>query len=396
VYATGYRLKEKYMDELFDIIYPSFSTDSKMEYVEIDNTVYEDIQLFKTQKGWVRTKKEALKIEGLTRRKEEQLESKRIKVLKPKKANDKDVYKVDFNIPSGYSKYSITINREELIDLVKNKSRDKQTLLLYMRIINIYNVFKFSIYKSVSTGRLNGTTNINGKFHSILINYQGLKKTLRKDIFNGMYEYDIATAAPVVLLQLYKQKYTKTLQYVDDYIANKEAKRIHWAKLLDGNLDDNVKKVKAVLTSLFFGAKLDNPNFISIEVAKTISKSELRRLHKDSSFKLFLDDVVYLFKELGDSQLKFKVGAKTKVVKNKLGVSKKFTRREKNKAIAFLYQGIEVQILLAVYKKYKDKISLLIHDAVIATEPLDLNELSRVGFKESGYRVTFEEEVVKS
>ena len=72
-------------------------------------------------------------------------------------------------------------------------------------------------------------------------------------------------------------------------------------------------------------------------------------------------------------------------------IKKEFSRIEKKRAIAFIYQGIEVQILLAIYEKYNNSVVLLIHDAIISKDKLNPQELSETALEASGYNVSYEE-----
>jgi hypothetical protein len=392
-YANGYKLKDKVINEIFDIMLKDFENNNALDYVEIKHNEYSITELYITQSGYVvDTKKEALFLDGLTRRQENKLTIVKRNILKKRKVNKKEVYKTDFYIPKGYYKYPIVINEDHLLQLIKNKSLDKGHLLFYINIINIYRQFPFAIYKQISTGRLSGTTKINNKHNIILINYQGMKKVYRHEVFKAMYEYDISTSAPSILLTMFKKSYTKELAYIQDYIDNKQNRREEWAKLLKGkDLEHNIKTVKSALTALFFGAELSKPYLISKEVKKTITTTQLITLLADEKFKYLVDEVVSLFNQLVKIHFQVRKDSKKKVVENAIGIKKEFSRKEKKRAIAFIYQGIEVQILLALYKKYNHSIVLLIHDAIISTDKLDPQGLSETALEASGYNVGYEE-----
>lgn len=390
--ANGFKLKKEHLDSIFEYIFQDFSEETSLDYIEIDVDKYEEKVFYKTREGLVSTKKDALLIQGLTRRQEHLLDSVQLNILKSTPVKVDKAYKTNFLIPKGYFKFPVTINRDNLIELIKEKSRDKQTLLFYIKILSSYNKFKFAVYKQASTGRFSGTTNINDKKYKVLINYQGLSKTYRKDIFHGMYEYDIATAAPVVLLQMYKKDFDAPLKHIEVYIKRKRKLRIYFAKLLDGDLEKNIKIVKGTLTSLFFGAKIDNPEHISDSVNATISKVQLRILLKNPIFKGIVEDTKVLFRKIVSVLF---VSSNKQRIENANGLRQIFTRKNKNKAVAFVYQGIESLILKHQQDIYADKIALLIHDAIISTEKLDVQELSDNAFKISdGYRVEYEEEII--
>ena len=68
--------------------------------------------------------------------------------------------------------------------------------------------------------------------------------------------------------------------------------------------------------------------------------------------------------------------------------------KEKNKAIAHIYQGYEVKILLALFDKFKDNVALLLHDAIFTNIKLDIDEIEKIAFDASGFNVKYEEEII--
>lgn len=137
-----------------------------------------------------------------------------------------------------------------------------------------------------------------------------------------------------------------------------------------------------------------NPYYISKEVTKTITTGQLLTLFKDKRFKSLVDEVGILFKQLVKIHFITKKADKNKVITNAIGIEKEYIKKDKNRAIAFIYQGIEVQILLAIYEKYNNSIVLLIHDAIISKDKLDPQELSKIALEASGYNVSYEEELL--
>ena len=97
-----------------------------------------------------------------------------------------------------------------------------------------------------------------------------------------------------------------------------------------------------------------------------------------------------LYSSLADDYLPIRKGMKSKLVTNEMGISKPFTAKEKNKAIAHIYQGYEVKILLALFDEFKDNVALLLHDAIFTNIKLDIDEIEKIAFDASGFNVKYE------
>lgn len=388
-YSNGYKLKDEYLNELFELLNQEFEDTNKLSYCKIEHNTYEETTLYETPNGLIKYKTKALKLNGLSRRQEDSLKEVKLNILKATSFSFKE--KISFKIPNGYDESPLTINIKYLKEQIKTPSIDKREKLFYMRLVTINSMYPFAVYKTANTGRLQTTSNINKKFHPVLQNYQGIKKIHRKNIFKGMYEYDISTSAPTILLQLYKNDFpkAKTLTYIEDYIGNKKERREQWASLIDE--EDSISRVKSVLTAMFFGANIEK--FRSDDLNKEMSEKSFRILLNDESFLALVNDVEELFSALAEKYCERRKGLKCYVVNNLAGISKKFTLKEKKKAIAHIYQGIEVTILKAIYEKYRDSICLKIHDAIITKDKLDPQELSRIAFEATGYEVTYEESI---
>lgn len=400
--ASGYRLKDEYIKEIYEYIYEDFfDSDSKtLEYYEIHRDKCTKKTLYKTSKGFVDTKKEAQEIEGLTRYTVDKLEVSKPKlILNKKKAKP---HKIDFHIPNGYRKVKVFINKEHLVNILKNNEiEDSKEAMLYLSVLIKYELFPYIIYKKGNTGRLNSVTTINEKHYPILTNYQGIKKDYRKNIFKGFYEYDINTSAPTILSQLYEKEFPnkRKLKTVNDFIKNKTKYREMWAKKLFGDDEKmNIKRIKSILTALFFGATLEESYMMGKDTKAHFTKDkeeeELNNLKSNNKFLSLILEVEKLYSSLAKEYLSHRKGTTSKRVTNILAITKEFKRNEKNKAIAHIYQGYEVKILLALYEKYEKDTVLLLHDAIFTKVKLDIEEVERIAFEASGYMVKYEEEII--
>ncbi len=398
--ASGYKLKDNYIEEIYKYVYDDFSSSNftTLTFVEINRDKCTKKTLYKTKKGYVDTKKEAQEIEDLTRYTVDKLETSKPRLILDKsKAKTPDI---EFHIPDGHRIEKVLINKEHLTNLfVEDKIKDSKEAMLYISILVKYNLFPYVVYKEGKTGRLNSVTQINDKHYPILTNYQGIKKKYRKNIFKGFYEYDINTAAPVILSQLYERTHNKKLKAINEYIENKTEFRKKWAKLLFGKDEKtNIKRIKSILTAIFFGASLDEiykmGNKTKAHLTRGKEEEELDKLKSNSKFLRLVDEVAELYSYLAEKYLTIRKGAKSKRVPNILGITRNFKANEKNKAIAHIYQGYEVKILLALFDKFKDNTVLLIHDAIFTNVKLDIEEIEKIAFEASGFNVKYEEEII--
>lgn len=179
------------------------------------------------------------------------------------------------------------------------------------------------------------------------------------------------------------------------YIENKTESRKKWAKLLFGEDEKaNIKRIKSILTALFFGASLEEDYKLGEKTKRLFmkgkEKEELDNLKESRSFFTLLYEVDKLYSSLADDYLPIRKGMKSKLVTNEMGISKPFTAKEKNKAIAHIYQGYEVKILLALFDEFKDNVALLLHDAIFTNIKLDIDEIEKIAFDASGFNVKYE------
>ena len=152
------------------------------------------------------------------------------------------------------------------------------------------------------------------------------------------------------------------------------------------------------MTALFFGASLEEDYKLGEHTKRLFmtgkEKEELDKLKESPSFFTLLYEVDKLYSSLADDYLPIRKGMKSKLVTNEMGISKSFTAKEKNKAIAHIYQGYEVKILLALFDKFKDNVALLLHDAIFTNIKLDIDEIEKIAFEASGFNVKYEEEII--
>lgn len=214
---------------------------------------------------------------------------------------------------------------------------------------------------------------------------QNASKAMRKIIFQGQYEYDIATSVASILTQhLVKINIDKYYPYIDSYIYDKDFYR---DKIIELGFEE--KQAKQYLTSLFFGIDVENLHSQS-KLYKAFSKEELDTILLDESIKELVAECLDLNETLQEyykRQCKFDGEW---IIRNELGNILRFTewKKFKSKVIPFIYQGIEAKILDVIREKMS--VNLLLFDAFISEESVDVNFLRVLCYDNTGYYVNWE------
>ena len=214
---------------------------------------------------------------------------------------------------------------------------------------------------------------------------QNASKAMRKIIFQGQYEYDIATSVASILTQhLTKINIDKYYPYIESYISDKDFYR---NKIIELGFEE--KQAKQYLTSLFFGIDVENLHSQS-KLYKAFSKEELDTILLDESIKELVAECLDLNETLQEyykRQCKFDGEW---IIRNELGNTLRFTewKKFKSKVISFIYQGIEAKILDVIRERMS--VNLLLFDAFISEESVDVNFLRVLCYDNTGYYVNWE------
>ena len=227
------------------------------------------------------------------------------------------------------------------------------------------------------------------------VNLQNLEKSIRNKVFSGFYEIDIENSAPSIMLQS-AYKYTKlSLPNIENYIANKEKCR---KSLMELGL--TYKESKELHIAIFFGASLgehgiNNRNMWSYKFG--VDKI-MYILENSEYFYNLYDEVRLMYSYLGKAiKNKFYTTDKNgrKVIYNSRGNgSARFMERYDNKkALMHYYFGIESMILDLIIKNYRH--DLLLYDAFITKDDLDVNEISLLIKNELGYDIKLSKHLIK-
>lgn len=291
-------------------------------------------------------------------------------------------------------KQSIDLDDYEVINAIKmiDENRDYKDKLLHETMILKYILAK-SVngvlelqYKCSDSGRYYGF----GSYH-----LQSIKKNVRNFILSDYYSYDIESASPVVLSQLYARitgkQIPKTIQY---YIDNKSSFRVALALFAQTNLDD----AKMIFNMLFFGAKTnENDLYEYTSIAELIGVKTNKMLLNNRFFKLLVRDIKSMFKIIGD-YYKHRHAIKKNgiwVIENDKGKIIEMKKWNNGKVVAHVYQGIESIILDTCINYYREQHNddasyLMIHDGFYSKHELNISILENVIYEKTGYKVHYE------
>lgn len=253
-------------------------------------------------------------------------------------------------------------------------------------------------YKTSDAGRYYGF----GTYH-----LQSMKKELRNFILNDYKSFDIESAAPVILAQIYTNITNKRIpESIQNYIDNKNDFR----RTLSLELEKDTATAKKIYTMLFFGSSVKvNDNFLKNAINAEIGIEGKKILLENDYFKLLAQDVDMIFQEIGNHyrknfttetyQYEIKNGKNHKITTWTVTNSKNRTLIYKgvnwknSKVVAHVYQGVESMILDACIDYYKSKHDnasyLLIHDGFYSQHNLNTNDLEKYIFETTGFKVDF-------
>ena len=276
------------------------------------------------------------------------------------------------------------------VKVKNNLSKPLQSLVFKgFNVISI-NERLVEINKLLATAREEGSNTIpifyeevkTGRYTAKNATLQGYHKSVRYAALNGCYEYDINAAHQNILIQLLEKKNIDfpELIVVRDYVKDKQQIRINLSK----ELQTSIETVKEIINALTYGAKLSNNKKYSLYdicegdrdlIDRVITNHWLIKLTK--ALKIAHDHLI------GDE----------KSIKNAVGIQSEVLER-RSQVMAHLLQGYERLILDALIKHSKPKnVALLIHDCIVYYTPKNTSDLSRIVFEETGFNLSFSEEL---
>lgn len=291
---------------------------------------------------------------------------------------------------------------EQLTNNTKLETKDINKLLRLKHIIayvkNNNNQLEIR-YKTADSGR----------FYSVgFNNILAIRKEARKALFHNYHEYDIESAAPLLLAQEYK-KITgdeRVPLSIGAFIRNKKIIREEFALKYDISLEES----KRFFTSLFFGAEA--------QPWDEKEKTSLTKTVSIKNIKSIINQKGYIYRILKETKLLFKTIAKHHKRKNKNGdyedivghgnnilkpdsmkTKKGIKRWSDKKVTAHIYQSIESEILKTMIEYYttttKDRNYIRVHDCMYTKEPIDTSKLYKYIKSKTGYDTLFKRPVSK-
>ncbi|MCT7575435.1 hypothetical protein N5U00_08845 [Aliarcobacter butzleri] len=306
-----------------------------------------------------------------------------------------------------YISTNIKINKESIEKLIKECLEDvvNDRYLYIFGLINLLRQYKEgtnSILYEEKKFRLYSSKRLN-----FGVNFQSIKSSLRKIIFQGQYDYDINAGAPTLLYQFIKQKYTSEnieLQYLESYIKNRKILRIRCAEILaeknkSNNIEKFEKQTKETFTALLYGS-----NVLSPKSKLSMSYSNRKYLYDNfDEFRDLVEDVKLLFKYYKEYIEKLKIeSTKEDSIEIEKGIfietkkidNGKIVNKKENSIVSEIYFYLESKILKLVYENYKEDISLLIHDGFVCRKYLELEELQNLVKEKLGYEVKYSRDLL--
>lgn len=287
------------------------------------------------------------------------------------------------------------LNDEQVLDAIKMIDRNH---MYKEKLLHEVHALKYVLAQTIDGNKieLQYKTSNSGRYYGFgRYNIQSIKKDMRNLMLNNYYSYDIESASPVILSQIYTritgEQTPKSIQY---YIDNKSAFRVALALYLDISIDD----AKMIFNMLFFGARTnENDIFHKTSIGRLIGENLNRALLNNRYFKPLVRDIKMMFKIIGDyykEHHSVRVSKKW-IIQNDKGREIVLDKWDNGKVVAHVYQGVESIILdtcIDYYKsKHDDASYLLIHDGFYALHELDTDDLQQCIFNETGFRIDYKQ-----
>ena len=246
------------------------------------------------------------------------------------------------------------------------------------------------INKLLATTREEGSNTIpifyeevrTGRYTAKNATLQGYHKSVRYAALKGCYEYDINAAHQNILIQLLEQRNLDfpELKVVRDYVKDKQQIRND----LSAELQTPIETVKEIINALTYGAILSsNKKYSLYDICEGDKDLIGRVITKPWLIKLTKALEISHNRLIGDD----------KSIKNAVGIQSELLER-RSQVMAHLLQGYERLVLDALIKHSKPtNVALLIHDCIVYYTPKNTSDLSRIVFEETGFNLSFSEEL---
>lgn len=407
---NNYILKKTFPDLYFknSIFYFDFYADSSL-YTDIEYTKtngYKKIDLLNEMNSYLTSKDDIEYFYNIEKEKYKKLE-----------ATDEIV--LDFDFCTSRKKIENTKTKEQLKSFLHTKieidgNRIKELIDIFLlngnKYLNIFPLIKvFNHYSNNNNYLLYEKKNfryypINELNHGI--NLQSMKKKYRAIFFENQFDYDIEAGAPTLLVQYIKKLYPNKqlkLKYVDNYIKDRNIIRNRSVEIFKDYSDnfnpkkDYKKLVKETINASLYGADLYNRD------------SEIEMSFDDRTFLLdrypgffqlieHIKNLNQYYRDYIKEQFKQKKEF-IKVINDDIPLYEykdgKKNKRKTNEIQTSIYFSLESQVLKVIYSKYKDSLSLMIHDGFISRVDIDINDLSKLIKDKLDFDVKYERGIIK-
>lgn len=273
-----------------------------------------------------------------------------------------------------YLTQNVPVNIKELDKLEKQLEKElyQQGLFaqpsrddIYRRLYHIQQIRSDAHWKLVGRGKVAHVYDVarTGRLVAIGTNLQNAPRAVRKAALVGQWDYDFENCHYAILQQMVK-RYGMDCPNIEHYLHHKEYVRKNLTKEI--GLDERqIQRVKNALIAIVYGAHATTSQYAALH-EELGSKETVRRFMNTETFRGLHPEV----KQARDVILDNWPVNKRNYLTNdcKKGIS---IKKDKNKRMAHLIQGVEAFLLRTALRLYPDDIILLLHDGFVSTRQLD-------------------------
>ena len=200
---------------------------------------------------------------------------------------------------------------------------------------------------------------------------QGIKKGFRQYLFKGQYEYDMVACAPAVLSQLYAKVFAKRLYQIELFVGNVDLFRQALV-----NVGVPFPTAKKFFTQIFFGAGVNSLIIL-------LGEDTYERVIAIPEIQDLISEINTLFSELAE---RYK-GLYKNGDRGFYGTELCLKGKTRQQIVANLYMVLESYLLGLLCQRYEH--SLLIYDAFVSTEDVEVEDMREYLAEVSGFKIDF-------
>jgi len=242
---------------------------------------------------------------------------------------------------------------------------------IYRRLYHIQQIRSDAHWQLVGRGRVAHVYEVakTGRLNAIGTNLQNAPRAVRKAALVGKWDYDFENCHYAILQQMVK-RYGMDCPHIEYYLHHKEAVRRKLTKEI--GLDKRqIQRVKTALLAIVYGAHATTSQYAAL-CEELGSKETVRRFIRTETFKNLHPEVKQARNVILDN---WPVNNRNYITNDcKKGIS---IKKDKNKRMAHLIQGVEAFLLRTALRCYPDDIILLLHDGFVSTSKLDKEWIER-------------------